>query len=94
MKTILTGANGFIGHEILTQCLLSPGITSIIALTRRDLPLQHPKLAVCKTTDFLNYSDAVLREIEGAEACIWYIFTLHRGSPNAPPISDLVSIFL
>ncbi|KAL4900112.1 hypothetical protein BDW74DRAFT_162392 [Aspergillus multicolor] len=81
MKIILTGATGYIGTELLTACLSNPRITSIIALTRRDLlssnpHLTNPKLRVLKITesDFLSYSDPALTdEIRGASACLWTI---------------------
>ncbi|KAF5861520.1 hypothetical protein ETB97_012846 [Aspergillus alliaceus] len=46
MKVILTGSTGFIGCEVLKQCLQNPSITSIVAFSRRDLPptvTHHPK---------------------------------------------------
>ncbi|KAJ5594104.1 uncharacterized protein N7459_000312 [Penicillium hispanicum] len=70
MKVILTGATGFVGHEILNQCLQNPVITSIVALSRRDLPA-HDKLQVIKVEDFLSYPDSINEGIRGAEACIW-----------------------
>ncbi|GLB06535.1 hypothetical protein AtubIFM57258_001845 [Aspergillus tubingensis] len=73
MKIILTGSTGFIGHEILTQCLRDPHTTSIIALSRRPLPTNNPKLTVKLVYDFLTYPESLLQELRGAEACIWAI---------------------
>ncbi|GLA73571.1 hypothetical protein AtubIFM55763_004498 [Aspergillus tubingensis] len=73
MKIILTGSTGFIGQEILTQCLRTPHITSIIALSRRPLPTSNPKLTVRLVDDFLTYPESLLQELRGAEACIWAI---------------------
>lgn len=73
MKIILTGSSGFIGHEILTQCLQHPAITSIVALTRRDLTA-HDKLKVVKVEDFLSYPDSIVDDIKDADACIWYVW--------------------
>lgn len=78
MKVILTGSSGFIGHEVLKQCLEAPFITSIVALSRRDLPssvTSNPKLRVTIMNDFLSYSDPILEDIKGANACIWYFQT-------------------
>lgn len=72
MKVILTGSTGFIGHEVLTQCTQNPAITSIVALSRRELPT-HPRLNVQIIDDFSNCSDSVIGELQGASACIWYI---------------------
>jgi uncharacterized protein YbjT (DUF2867 family) len=75
MKVILTGCTGFIGTEVLTQCLGHPGISSIIALSRRPLPstprFTNPKLKVVILQDFTTYPDSILEEIRGAEGCIW-----------------------
>lgn len=71
MKLILTGSTGFIGAEVLRQCLNNPSISSIIALSRRPLPVTDPKLKTVIVEDFTNYSPSVLKELEGAEACIW-----------------------
>lgn len=74
MKVIIAGATGFVGQEVLSQCLAHPSITSIIALCRRELPITHPKLHVHRMNDqdFLFYSDPQLSaSLQGADACIW-----------------------
>lgn len=74
MKVILTGSTGFIGHEVLEQCLQTPSITSVVVLSRRELPSSvgnNPKLKVTIVKDFLAYPESLLHDIEGAEACIW-----------------------
>lgn len=71
MKVILSGPTGFIGREVLEQCLQNSSITSIVALSRRELPVINPKLEVIILKDFLSYPDSVLQEIKSAEACIW-----------------------
>lgn len=71
MKVILTGNTGLIGGEVLTQCLENPEITSIVALSRRDLPIEHPKLKQIQHSDFTSYPQPLLDELKGAEACIW-----------------------
>jgi nucleoside-diphosphate-sugar epimerase len=75
MKVSLTGSTGFIGREVLEQCLQNARITSIIALSRRELSpsvTHNPKLKVLIMENFLSYSPSILREIRDAEACIWY----------------------
>jgi hypothetical protein len=74
MKVILAGSSGFIGKEVLRQCLQNPSITSLIALSRRELPVTDPKLKTVLVDDFTAYKPEVLRELEGAESCIWYIY--------------------
>ncbi|KAJ5648143.1 hypothetical protein N7490_004515 [Penicillium lividum] len=72
MKIILAGSTGFVGREVLNQCLANPAITSIVALSRRDLPA-HDKLKVAVIEDFLSYPESVREDIKGADACIWTI---------------------
>ncbi|KUJ20472.1 uncharacterized protein LY89DRAFT_715861 [Mollisia scopiformis] len=78
MKLILTGCTGFIGGEILSQCLRNPAITSVAALSRRNLPealTKDPKLNVVIMKDFNSYPDSILTELSGADACIWCMGT-------------------
>lgn len=85
MKFILTGCTGFIGSEVLSQCLRNPTITSVVALSRRQLPdsvSNDPKLKVVIMKDFNSYSEPVLKELAGADACIWYRFGYSKISPT------------
>lgn len=45
-KVIIAGVTGFVGQEVLLQCLAHPSITSIVALCHHELPTTHPKLHV------------------------------------------------
>jgi hypothetical protein len=75
MKVILTGVTGFIGHETLLQSIANPRITSIVALSRRELPDSVPKdskLKVFILEDFTKYTPEIMEELAGAEACVWY----------------------
>ena len=72
MKLILTGSTGFIGQEILLQCLSSPKITSVIVLSRRALHIQDPKLKIVILEDFTDIPEHVMEELKGCEGVIWY----------------------
>lgn len=75
MKVIITGATGFIGQEVLKQCIANPSVASVVVLSRRQPPAPeaaHPKVKVMVLEDFASYSSAVLSEFQGAHACIWY----------------------
>lgn len=76
MKIVLAGSTGFIGQEVLQQCLDSSKITSVVVLSRRELPSQEDKhkakkLRVVLVDDFLWYPDSVRDVIKNADACIW-----------------------
>jgi hypothetical protein len=74
MKLVIGGSTGFVGAELIRQGLENPAITSIVALGRRETP--HPpeatKLRSVVCDNFESYSDSVKKELEDADACIWY----------------------
>jgi hypothetical protein len=82
MKLILAGSTGFIGAEVLRQCLANPSITSLVALSRRELPSTFAdpdhKLKTVLVKDFEEYEAAVIKECEGAAGCIWYVHTMYN----------------
>ena len=73
MKAILTGTTGFIGTGVLQILIADPAVTSIIVLSRRDLPMshQHPKVRTIIHKDFTSYPPSVLEELVSAETVIW-----------------------
>ncbi|KAH6678659.1 hypothetical protein B0J14DRAFT_535209 [Halenospora varia] len=78
MKVILTGSTGFIGLEVLSQYLRIPSITSIVVLSRRELPKEtssNPKLQTIVMRDFNSYPKPIMRQLAGADACIWCMET-------------------
>ncbi|KAE9394415.1 hypothetical protein BT96DRAFT_827660 [Gymnopus androsaceus JB14] len=79
MKVLLTGSTGQIGRGVLEKSLESPDITSIVVLTRRELPeaiRNHPKLSVIILKDFTSYPPEVLKELIDVDACIWSLGVL------------------
>jgi hypothetical protein len=93
MKLILAGSTGFIGAEVLRQCLANPSITSLVALSRRELPSTFAdpdhKLNTVLVKDFEEYEVTVIKECEGAAGCIWYVHTAYYittfGRTASPP---------
>jgi uncharacterized protein YbjT (DUF2867 family) len=76
MKIVLAGSTGFIGQEVLQRCLDSSKTTSVVVLSRRELPPQEDKdkakkLRVVLVDDFLWYPDSIRDVIKDADACIW-----------------------
>ncbi|MFC0111943.1 hypothetical protein [Kibdelosporangium aridum] len=70
MKIILFGATGTIGQGVLAYCLEHPDVEKILAVTRRGIGLEHPKLRELEHDDFTDYS-AVAGQFEGYDACFW-----------------------
>ncbi|KAK5213213.1 hypothetical protein LTR47_001263 [Exophiala xenobiotica] len=77
MKVVLSGGTGYIGKEVLTQCLNHPSITSVLILTRRAPgPLaEHPKAKVIIVKDFTSYDEHTINELRTADAAIWCLGT-------------------
>jgi nucleoside-diphosphate-sugar epimerase len=73
MKIILTGSTGFIGSEVLLQALRHPHITSVVALSRRPLPIDDPKLTTVLLDDFTRFPESAIKQLEGATGCVWYV---------------------
>jgi uncharacterized protein YbjT (DUF2867 family) len=70
MNVILFGATGMVGQGVLRECLLDPGIASVLAVGRSPTGQQHPKLREIAHDNFLDYS-AIESEIAGFDACFF-----------------------
>ena len=80
MKVIVAGA-GFVGSEVIRQCLSIPQITTVVALARKAVtappnlePGSDPsKLQSLVIQDYSEWPDALKRELSGAAGCIWQV---------------------
>ncbi|KAL7950514.1 hypothetical protein V8C42DRAFT_306745 [Trichoderma barbatum] len=92
MKLIIVGSSGFVGNELVRQALISPAVTSVVAIARRETPVPESlkdsrdaaKLTSVVCDDFLNYSDNVKQQISNADACIWLMAVTPRNSGKVP----------
>ncbi|KAK6343837.1 hypothetical protein TWF696_007493 [Orbilia brochopaga] len=87
MKIILTGVTGYLGPEVLLQCVANERITSIVTLARRDLAPEFQnegKITAIKVDEFGEYSDDVLEKMEGAGGCIWMMGTTPSKAVGVP----------
>jgi nucleoside-diphosphate-sugar epimerase len=74
MKVLVTGDTGTIGKHALLHALLRPEITSVVAISRRDLPTDisnNSKLKVIILKDFNDWSQDILEEMKDADVMIW-----------------------
>jgi hypothetical protein len=72
MRFILLGSTGYISKGVLNQCLKTPAITSIVALSRRQLPeMAKDPGSPYIIENFKIYRDSVLEQLKDADACIW-----------------------
>ena len=80
MKLIVSGGTGFVATEVIRQSLSNPRITTVLALARRPVAVPEnlpagadiSKLKSIVVENYGNYSEDVKKQLEGADACIWY----------------------
>jgi uncharacterized protein YbjT (DUF2867 family) len=70
MKVILFGATGMVGQGVMRECLLDPGVTSVLSIGRNLMGIQHPKLREIVHSDFLGFS-ALEPQLSGFDACFF-----------------------
>lgn len=70
MKIIVTGATGTAGKEVVRQAILDNEVDEIIAVSRKPVLLENPKIRQILHQDFMNY-DRLLNEFSNADAFIW-----------------------
>jgi dTDP-4-dehydrorhamnose reductase len=70
MKLLITGATGMVGSELLRQAMIDNDINSIIALSRKPLDIQHPKMKTVIHKDFLDYR-SLSNLFTDCDVCAW-----------------------
>lgn len=70
MKVIIFGATGMVGQGVLRECLVDPGVESVLSIGRRPCGRQDPKLQEILHDDFFNYS-AIESRLAGYDACFF-----------------------
>jgi uncharacterized protein YbjT (DUF2867 family) len=70
MKVILFGATGMVGQGVLRECLIDPGVESVLAVGRSPTGQQHPKLREILHDDFFDFS-AIESQLVGYDACFF-----------------------
>src|SRR6202521_2144160 len=70
MKVILFGATGMVGQGVLRECLLDPGVASVLAVGRSPTGQRHAKLNEVVPDNFLDYS-AIESQLTGCDACFF-----------------------
>jgi uncharacterized protein YbjT (DUF2867 family) len=70
MRVLLFGASGMIGQGVLRECLLDPGVESVVAVLRNASGQQHGKLRELLHQDFLDFS-GLESQLSGFDACFF-----------------------
>jgi uncharacterized protein YbjT (DUF2867 family) len=70
MKVILFGATGMVGQGVLRECLLDPGVETVLAVGRSPTGQAHPKLREMMHDNFLDFS-SIESQLSGFDACFF-----------------------
>ena len=69
MKVILFGATGMVGQGVLRECLLDPGVESVLAVGRSPTGQSNPKLRELRHDNFTDFS-GIEPQLTGLDACL------------------------
>jgi uncharacterized protein YbjT (DUF2867 family) len=70
MKVILFGATGMVGQGSLRECLLDPGVESVLAVGRSPTGQRNAKLREILHDNFFDFS-GIESELAGFDACFF-----------------------
>lgn len=70
MKVIIFGATGMVGQGVLRECLLDPGVESVLVIGRSPVGQRHEKLREILHQDFFDFS-ALEDQLQGYDACFF-----------------------
>jgi uncharacterized protein YbjT (DUF2867 family) len=70
LKVILFGSTGMVGKGVLRQCLIDPGVESVLAVGRKPSGVSHPKLRDLVRPDMFDF-DVNANELAGYDACFF-----------------------
>ena len=70
MRIIVTGVTGMVGEGVLLQCLESPDVEKVLAVSRKPVNQTHPKLEQLQIADFRDLT-AVESQLTGYDGCFY-----------------------
>jgi len=70
VKVMILGATGMVGQGVLRECLLDPGVKSVLVIGRNATGRQHEKLREIVHPDLSNLS-AMDGRLSGYDACFF-----------------------
>lgn len=80
MKVVVFGATGMVGQGVVRECLLDPGIESVVSVGRSPSGVRDPKFREVLTADLLNLEQA---ELSGVDACFFCLGVTSAGMNEA-----------
>jgi len=82
MKAILFGATGMVGQGVLRECLLDPGVESVLSIGRSASGRKDPKLREIVIKDVANLGP-VEAQLSGYDACFFTLGVSSAGMSEA-----------
>jgi uncharacterized protein YbjT (DUF2867 family) len=82
MNVLLFGATGMIGHGVLRECILDPGVQSLVAIGRSTTGMADRKLCEIVHADMTNYA-AIEAQLTGFDACFFCLGISSAGLSEA-----------
>ena len=70
MRVIVTGVTGMVGEGVLLECLESPDVEKVLAVSRKPVNQTHPKLEQLQIADFRELGP-VEAQLAGYDACFY-----------------------
>jgi uncharacterized protein YbjT (DUF2867 family) len=70
LKVLLLGATGMVGQGVLRECLLDPGVESVLAIGRSATGRRDPKLREIVVGDLFDLS-GIEADLSGLDACFF-----------------------
>ena len=70
MKALITGITGWLGKEVLLECLDDPRVTSVLVVNRQSINQKHPKLKELLVTNFMKL-DSITDQLKGYDTCFF-----------------------
>ncbi|MEO8549082.1 MAG: NAD-dependent epimerase/dehydratase family protein [Kofleriaceae bacterium] len=70
MRVIVTGVTGMVGEGVLLECLESPDVEKVLAVSRKPVNQAHPKLEQLQIPDFQQLGD-VEAQLAGYDGCFY-----------------------
>lgn len=71
MKVLLFGATGMVGDGVLRWLITSPKVSRVVAVSRKALPVQHPKLETVLEADMFHLQNVdALRDFDACFFCL------------------------
>ncbi len=80
LKVLITGATGMVGEGVLHECILHPGISSILVLTRKPTGIRDPKVQEIIHQDFFNLFP-IRDQLRNIDACFFCLGISSVGIP-------------